>query len=101
MYTFAQLFAARCQDQRKVSKTRFCRAERLIDQDLLVRVCEMILTANNVCYPHLDVIADNGEIVERMAIRAEQHEVLGLFIFTLLETKNAVLERCLAGLWNL
>jgi len=43
-------------------------AETFVDQHLLVRVRQVILAANTCVIGHFDVVADDREIVERMAV---------------------------------
>ena len=76
--------------QRQVSKFRRRHAESLVDQDLFVRVRQMVLAADDVGDAHLDVVADDREIIERMAVRAEQDEILGVGIIAFLKAVNRV-----------
>ena len=56
---FRQLTFVRRHYQRQMGKCRRRHAESLIDQHLFVRVCEVILAANDMGDPHLNVVADN------------------------------------------
>ena len=84
-----------------MGKFRRIDAQGLVDQDLFVSIGQMVLPANDMRDPHLDVVANDREIVERMAVGAEQNEVLGVGILTLLQAKYAILERRLACLSHL
>ncbi len=98
VYPLAQLLAAGSENKRKMGEVRRRYAERFIDQDLLVRVGQMVLAADDVCDLHLDVVANDGEIIERVPVRAEQHEVFGFGVFAFLQAENAVGECGLARL---
>src|SRR2546423_961806 len=60
----------RRKDERQVREARDGRAERLVDENLLVCVRQMILAANYVRDAHLNVVADDREVVKRMTIGA-------------------------------
>ena len=77
-------------------KLRHRRAERLVEQNLLVRVREMVLTANHVRDPHLDVVEHDRKVVKRMAVRAQQHEVFDLGVVAFLRAVNNVFKLRLA-----
>ena len=50
---------------------------------------------------HLDVVADDRQVIERMAVRTKKDEVLGLRVLALLKAVNTVLERRLPVSANL
>ena len=56
-------------------KLRQRHAERLEEEDVLRRVGEVVLAADHVGDPHIRVVYDHGEVVERRTIRAEDHEI--------------------------
>ena len=56
-------------------KLRDRRAERVVEQNLLVCVRQMILAANDMRDRHLNVIKHYGKVVERMSVRAQQYKV--------------------------
>ena len=51
-------------------------AERAEEQDVLRRVREMIVAARDVRDGHVDVVDDDGEVIRRIAVGAEQNEVV-------------------------
>ena len=82
----------RCEDQRKMRELRRRHAESFVDQNLFVRVRQMVLSANDMRDPHLDVVANDREIVERMTVRAEQDKIFGVGIIALLQSVNCIFE---------
>src|SRR5207248_6578228 len=65
--------------ERQVREGRHRSAERLVDENLLVRVREVILTAYDVRDAHLYVVNDDREVVERREVAgAKEHEVFDL-----------------------
>ena len=50
-------------------------AERLEEEDVLRRIGEVVFTTNHVGDPHICVIHDHGEVVERTPIGTQDHEV--------------------------
>ena len=71
-------------------KLRHVLTESLIKQNLLVRVRQMILAANDVRDAHLDVVDHDREVVERMAVGTQQHQVFDLGIDAFLLAVNDV-----------
>ena len=65
-------------------------AKRLVKQDLFVGVRQMILAANYVRNAHLDIVEHDRKVIKRMAIRAQQHQILNFGIGTLLLAVNNV-----------
>jgi hypothetical protein len=75
-----------------VRKLRHARAERLVKQNLLVCVRQMVLAANHVRDAHLDVVDHDREVVKRMTIGTQQHEIFNLGIAALLRSVNDVVK---------
>ena len=50
-------------------------AERLEHQDLLRRVADVILAADDVAHRHRRVVDDDGEVVERRPVAPDDHEI--------------------------
>src|SRR6185369_13895376 len=84
----------RCKYQRQVCKFGRRHAKRFVDQDLLVRVSEVVLAADDMRDLHLDVIADDREVIKRMPVRSQQHEVFRVGVISLLQTVNRIFKRC-------
>ena len=55
-------------------------AERLIDLRLPCGVGQMIVATNDVRDPHVVIVDDDREHVGRIAVRAQQHEVVELLV---------------------
>ena len=51
-------------------------AERAEEQHVLRRVREMVVAARDVRDGHVDVVDDDGEVIGRIAVGAEQDEVV-------------------------
>ena len=83
-----------------MGKARRRFAERFVNQNLLMRVRQMILSANYVRNSHLDVVADNRQIIKRMTVRAQQNEVFDLGVIAFLKSVNAVFKNCFSGFGN-
>ena len=58
-----------------MTEPRDRRAHRLEQQDVLGRVGEMVLAADDVADGHRGVVDGHGEVVERRAVRAHDHQV--------------------------
>ena len=71
-----QLLAALVDEHRHVRPDRHLVAERLPQQLLLGRVREVLVAADDVGDPHLDVVDDVGQHEDRGAVGAQQDEVL-------------------------
>jgi hypothetical protein len=63
-----------------VSKARRRDAQRLVYENLFVRIGQMILPAYDVRDPHLYVVNHDRKVIERVAVGPEQHEVFYLRI---------------------
>src|SRR6185369_9113080 len=68
----------------QVCKGGHLRTQRLIQQHLLVCVCQVVLPADDMGYSHFDVIDDDRQVVKRITFRPEQDEILDLRVATLL-----------------
>ena len=55
-------------------------AERLIDLGLPRGVGQMIVAANDVRHAHVVVVDDDGEHVGRIAVRAQEHQVVEVLV---------------------
>src|SRR5262249_2328221 len=64
------------QDQRQVGKLWKRRVERLVEQDLARAVRDVIVPAQDVRDPHVDVVDHDAEIVDGCAVRALDDEVV-------------------------
>jgi hypothetical protein len=51
-------------------------SERLIEEDLLRRVRDVIVAADHVADRHLHIVDDDREMVGGLAVRSQDHEVL-------------------------
>ena len=71
-----ELLAVGPVEQRQVRVARRLVAERLEDEQLLGRVREVIVAADDVGDPHLGVVDGDREVVERRAVAARDHEVV-------------------------
>ena len=58
-----------------MGKLRQRHAERLKEEDVLRRVGEVVLAANDVGDPHVGIVDDDGEVIERRAVGAQDHQV--------------------------
>jgi hypothetical protein len=68
----------RLQDERDVREDRRRDAETLVKPHVLARVGQVVLAADDVRDLHLDVVHDVHEMEHRVAVGAEDHEVLVL-----------------------
>ncbi len=71
-----ELLAVRAEDHPQVGELRNGSAERPEQGDVLGRVGEVIVAADDVADPHLGVVHADAEVVERVAVRAHEHEVV-------------------------
>ena len=71
----AHLRAVRVEDERQVREARHVVAERSEQQDVLGRVREVVLAADDVGDLHRRVVDDDREVVQRRAVGADDHEV--------------------------
>ena len=70
------------------SRRRF--TERFVNQNLFVRVRQMVLPANDVRDMHFNVVANDRVIVKRMTVRTKQNKVFDFRIISFLQTINRV-----------
>src|SRR5439155_3208725 len=82
----------RSQDQREVAERRRLRAERSIEKDLLGSVRKMVVSADDMGDPHVNVVADDREVIGGRAVRAEENEVLDLLVLEGRDTVHVVVE---------
>ena len=68
MLALGKLRFVRRKNERKVRKLRQIFTESLVKQNLFMRVRQMILTANDVCDFHLDVVEHDRKVVKRVAV---------------------------------
>ena len=73
------------------------RAERADDVDLPRRVVDVVVAADHVRDPHVEVVDDDAEVVGRRAVRARDHEVVELRVGDLDAPLDAVVPRDAAG----
>ena len=78
MFAFRKLRFIRCQNQRQVRELRHRRAQRLINQNLLMRVRQVILAPNDMSDAHFNVVEHDRKVIERMTIRTKQHQIFDL-----------------------
>jgi len=71
-----ELLAVGPVQQRQVGVARHVGAQRAQDEHLLGRVGEVVVAAHDVGDPHLRVVDRDGEVVERRAVAARDHEVV-------------------------
>ena len=63
------------EDERQVGERRHLVAERPEQQDVLGRVRDVVLAADDVGHLHRRVVDDDGEVVQRRPVRADDDEV--------------------------
>ena len=68
-------FLVRAENERHVREPRHVGADRLIQEDLLRRVGDVIVAAHHVRDLHLHIVRDDGELVRRMTVGADDDEV--------------------------
>src|SRR6185369_496943 len=80
-------------------KLRHGRSERLVEQDLLVCVGEVVLPSDHVRDAHRDIVDYYRQVVKRMTVGTKQHEILDLCVAALLRSINNVVESRLPLAW--
>ena len=65
-------------------------AQRFVNQQLLVGVGQMVLTANDMSDVHLDVIDYHGQVVKRVTVRTQQHQIFDLGVVAAERASNAL-----------
>ena len=73
-----ELLAVLAEHGRHVREDRRLGAERAEDVDLPRRVVDVIVAADHVRDPHVDVVDDDAEVVGRRAVRPRDHEIVEL-----------------------
>ena len=81
-----------------MGKHRQAGAQRLVEQNLLGRVRNMIGAADDVGDPHIHVVGDHAQVVGGTAIGAQQHEVFQFGVGELYSAENGVVEKRAARL---
>ncbi len=92
MAPLGQLGAVRGVDEGQVSEARRRDPQGLVEQDLLVRVGEVVLAPNDVGDAHFHVIADDHVVIEGRGVGAQQREVLDVPVTALLGAVHLVVE---------
>ncbi len=72
----AELLAVGAEDHRHVAEDGHRRPEGMVYLDLLRRVRDVVVAAEDVRDPHRDVVGDHREVVHRRPVGAEDDEVL-------------------------
>ena len=79
--------------QRQMRELRRLRPDRFKNQDVLERVGEMILAANDVADAQIGIVGAGGQMIRRRAVAAQQREVLDVGRGLGLLAINAVVKR--------
>ena len=82
---------------RHVRKDRRLDAERAEDVDLPRRVVDVVVAADDVRDPHVDVVDDDAEVVGRRAVRPREHEIVELGVGDLDAPLDPIVPRHAAG----
>ena len=78
--SLAQLLAVHAMDHRQVGEFRQRRTERLVQEDLLRSIGDVIVSAHHERDRHRDVVADDGHVVDRRTVCTEDDEVLDVLV---------------------
>ena len=84
--------AVAAQNQWQMREHRHFGAECAEQHDVLGRVREVIVAARDVRDVHVDVVDDDGEVIRRIAVGAQEHEVVDQIAFELHIAANEVME---------
>ena len=76
----AEFLLVGSENERHVRKFWRRSAQCLEQQNVLRRVRDVIVAANNVSDPHVDVIGDNRQVVNRQPVRSQDHEIFDLLV---------------------
>ena len=95
--TLRELGAVRPVDQRDVRHHRHGPAERLIDLGLPRGVVEVVVAADDVGHAHVVVVDHDGQHVGRIAVGAQQHEIVEVLVLPGDAALDLVLDHGLAG----
>ena len=71
-----ELFSVGAKDHSEVGEDRDWSAQRAKERDVLRRVGKVVDAADDVRDPHVHVVHDDAEVVERVAVRADEDEVV-------------------------
>ena len=83
-------------DHWHVTKDRGHGAKCAVHRELLGGVRDVVVTTNHVCDLHVDVVNDHGEVVQRRAVRPQNHEVADVLALEADAAMHCVLPRQLA-----
>ena len=89
--------AVRSVDERDVGHHRHRPAERLVDLLLARAVGEMVVAADDMGDAHVMVVDYDREHVSRRAVRAQQHEVVEVFVLPGDAALHLILDHGLTG----
>ena len=73
--SLGKFFPVGSMDHGHMAKNRGHVTQRAVHGDLLGSIRDVIVAAEHVGDLHVDVVDDHGEVVERRAVRPENHEV--------------------------
>ena len=68
-------------------------AERLIQQHVLGRVRDVIVAAHDVRDLHVDVVGDDRQVISRLAVRPQDHEVFDVRVVERNRPVHEIVER--------
>ena len=93
----AEARLVRAENQRHVGEHRQRGAQRLVEQDLLGRIGNMIGAADDVGDAHVHIVGDHAQVIGGAAVGAQQHEVFQLSVGELHAAEDGVVESGAAG----
>ena len=73
-------------------------AERLVHQNLLGSVRDMVGAPHDVRHAHLEIVGDHTEMISGMAVGAQENEVFDVAVFDFDVAEDLVVEACFARL---
>src|SRR5215204_6062328 len=76
--TFAEALLVTAENQRHMRKPRDRCAERLKQQNVLRRVGDVVVAANDIGNSHLNIVHDDREVIGRIVVRPEDYEVFDI-----------------------
>ena len=76
--TLAEALLVGAENQRHVRELRHGHAERFEQQHVLRRVRNVIVAANHLRDPHVHVIGDHRQVIRRIRIRSQDHEIFDI-----------------------
>ena len=83
-------------DERDVRHHRHFPAERVVDLSLTRGIGEMIIAADDVGHAHVVVVDHDREHIGRRTVRAQQHDVVEIFVLPGDQALHLVVEGGLA-----